>query len=163
MTLITPPPPSTPISSSLQQNIHHLFQIPTSSARMHNPTSCWQRSWALMMDPNGISGSWQWIVDYGKKSTSLPDNIHITRGIHCTSVRPGRGIPRVRLFLRFLHFSCQKGFWSFSLLLLRVNGRGCHNWRSPIGQFSRIWAIQNHHQCRDPGGYSCSMLCSTPF
>ena len=53
--------------------------------------------------------------------------------IYCTSVRPGRGIPHMWLSLRFLlSFYLLKGFFSsFSLLLLRVKGRGCHTLLKP--------------------------------
>ena len=166
-------PTSNPISSSLQQNIHHLFRIPTSTDRMHNPTLCWQRSWTLMTDPNSISGSWQWIVDYGgtrsrwelitdsKINKTAWHNIPITSGIHCTSVRPGWGIPRMWFFLRFLCFSCQKGFCSFTFLLSQLAKSN----RTILtnGLSKTIDWLMNHHQCLDPGGNSCSMLCSTPL
>ena len=56
-----------------------------------------------------------------------------TLDIYCTSVRPGRGIPHMWLSLRFLlSFYLLKGFLSsFSLLLLRVKGRGCHTLLKP--------------------------------
>ena len=70
----------------------------------------------------------------------------ITRGIYCTSVRPGRGIPHMWLSLRFLlSFYLLKGFFSsFSLLLLRVKGRGCHTLLKPYETNCGlwIWAIQ---------------------
>ena len=46
---------------------------------------------------------------------------------------PGRGIPHMWLSLRFLlSFYLLKGFFSsFSLLLLRVKGRGCHTLLKP--------------------------------
>ena len=69
-----------------------------------------------------------------------------TRGIYCTSVRPGRGIPHMWLSLRFLlSFYLLKGFFSsFSLLLLRVKGRGCHTLLKPYETNCDlwIWAIQ---------------------
>ena len=56
-----------------------------------------------------------------------------TLDTYCTSVRPGRGIPHMWLSLRFLlSFYLLKGFFSsFSLLLLRVKGRGCHSLLKP--------------------------------
>ena len=50
----------------------------------------------------------------------------ITRGIYCTSVRPGRGIPHMWLTLRFLpaFYPVKIIFCSFSLTV--VEGRGCH-------------------------------------
>ena len=52
--------------------------------------------------------------------------------------RPGRGIPHMWLSLRFLlSFYLLKGFFSsFSWLLLRVKGRGCH-----MGYTNKIWLI----------------------
>ena len=149
-----------------------------------------------MVDPDGGSGSWRWIlmVDHDRGgcwpwtmiTTRLLDiqyvytdtrplltiihhpltfhyatvfilfiaaNTHIflmfsfTRGISCTSVRPGRGIPHMWLSLRFLLsfypvkrvLSC-----SFSLLLLRAKGRGCHTLLKPYETNCDlwIWAIQ---------------------
>ena len=69
-----------------------------------------------------------------------------TLDIYCTSVRPGRGIPHMWLSLRFLlSFYLLKGFFSsFSLLLLRVKGRGCHTLLKPYEMNCGlwIWAIQ---------------------
>ena len=69
-----------------------------------------------------------------------------TLDIYCTSVRPGRGIPHMWLSLRFLlSFYLLKGFFSsFSLLLLRVKGRGCHTLLKPYETNCGlwIWAIQ---------------------
>ena len=69
-----------------------------------------------------------------------------TLDIYCTSVRPGRGIPHMWLSLRFLlSFYLLKGFFSsFSLLLLRVKGRGCHILLKPYETNCGlwIWAIQ---------------------
>ena len=69
-----------------------------------------------------------------------------TLDIYCTSVRPGRGIPHMWLSLRFLlSFYLLKGFFfSFSLLLLRVKGRGCHTLFKPYETNCGlwIWAIQ---------------------
>ena len=69
-----------------------------------------------------------------------------TCDIYCTSVRPGRGIPHMWLSLRFLlSFYLLKGFFSsFSLLLLRVKGRGCHTLLKPYETNCGlwIWAIQ---------------------
>ena len=69
-----------------------------------------------------------------------------TLDIYCTSVRPGRGIPHMWLSLRFLlSFYLLKGFFSsFSLLLLRVKGRGCHTLLKPYETNCDlwIWAIQ---------------------
>ena len=69
-----------------------------------------------------------------------------TLDICCTSVRPGRGIPHMWLSLRFLlSFYLLKGFFSsFSLLLLRVKGRGCHTLLKPYETNCGlwIWAIQ---------------------
>ena len=69
-----------------------------------------------------------------------------TIDIYCTSVRPGRGIPHMWLSLRFLlSFYLLKGvFSSFSLLLLRVKGRGCHTLLKPYETNCGwwIWAIQ---------------------
>ena len=66
--------------------------------------------------------------------------------IYCTSVRPGRGIPHMWLSLRFLlSFYLLKGFFSsFSFLLLRVKGRGCHTLLKPYETNCGlwIWAIQ---------------------
>ena len=66
--------------------------------------------------------------------------------IYCTSVHPGRGIPHMWLSLRFLlSFYLLKGFFSsFSLLLLRVKGRGCHTLLKPCETNCGlwIWAIQ---------------------
>ena len=70
----------------------------------------------------------------------------VTLDIYCTSVRPGRGIPHMWLSLRFLlSFYLLKGFFSsFSLLLLRVKGRGCHTLLKPYETNCGlwIWAIQ---------------------
>ena len=59
--------------------------------------------------------------------------VAVTLDIYCTSVHPGRGIPHMCLSLRFLlSFYLLKGFFSsFSLLLLRVKGRGCHTLLKP--------------------------------
>ena len=69
-----------------------------------------------------------------------------TLDIYCTSVRPGRGIPHMWLSLRFLlSFYLLKGFFSsFSLLWLRVKGRGCHTLLKPYETNCDlwIWAIQ---------------------
>ena len=69
-----------------------------------------------------------------------------TLDIYCTSVRPGREIPHMWLSLRFLlSFYLLKGFFSsFSLLLLRVKGRGCHTLLKPYETNCGlwIWAIQ---------------------
>ena len=69
-----------------------------------------------------------------------------TLDIYCTSVRPGRGIPHMWLSLRFLlSFYLLKGFFSsFSFLLLRVKGRGCHTLLKPYETNCGlwIWAIQ---------------------
>ena len=69
-----------------------------------------------------------------------------TLDIYCTSVRPGRGIPHMWLSLRFLlSFYLLKGFFSsFSWLLLRVKGRGCHTLLKPYETSCGlwIWAIQ---------------------
>ena len=69
-----------------------------------------------------------------------------TLDIYCTSVRPGRGIPHMWLSLRFLlSFYLLKGFFSsFSLLLLRVKGRGCHTLLKPCETNCGLWmwAIQ---------------------
>ena len=69
-----------------------------------------------------------------------------TLDIYCTSVRPGRGIPNMWLSLRFLlSFYLLKVFFSsFSLLLLRVKGRGCHTLLKPYETNCGlwIWAIQ---------------------
>ena len=69
-----------------------------------------------------------------------------TLDIYCTSVRPGRGIPHMWLSLRFLlSFYLLKGFFSsFSWLLLRVKGRGCHTLLKPYETNCGlwIWAIQ---------------------
>ena len=69
-----------------------------------------------------------------------------TLDIYCTSARPGRGIPHMWLSLRFLlSFYLFKGFFrSFSLLLLRVKGRGCHTLLKPYETNCGlwIWAIQ---------------------
>ena len=69
-----------------------------------------------------------------------------TLDIYCTSVRPGRGIPHMWLSLRFLlSFYLLKGFFSsFSLLLWRVKGRGCHTLLKPYDTNCGlwIWAIQ---------------------
>ena len=69
-----------------------------------------------------------------------------TLDIYCTSVRPGRGIPHMWLSLRFLlSFYLLKGFFSsFSSLLLRVKGRGCHTLLKPYETNCGlwIWAIQ---------------------
>ena len=69
-----------------------------------------------------------------------------TLDIYCTSVRPGRGIPHMWLSLRFLlSFYLLKGFFSsFSLLLLRVKGRGCQTLLKPYETNCGlwIWAIQ---------------------
>ena len=70
----------------------------------------------------------------------------ITYVIYCTSVRPGRGIPHMRLSLRFLRsFYPVKVFLWFSLLLFRVKGRGCHTLLKPYETWNcdlSIWAIQ---------------------
>ena len=63
------------------------------------------------------------------------------------SVHPGRGIPHMWLSLRFLlSFYPVKRFFfsSFSLLLLRVKGRGCHPLLKPYETNCDlwIWAIQ---------------------
>ena len=164
-------PSSTPISSSFQQNIHHLFRIPTSTDRMYNLTLCRQRWWIpivlfdhdWVVDYSGTRSWWELIADYKINKTAWQYTFYSLHPLHFW------GIPRMWLFLRCLRFSCQKGFCSFSLLLLRVKGRWCHNLRSSIGQFSRIWAIQNNRLTDEPPPvsrprrYSCWMLCSTPF
>ena len=69
-----------------------------------------------------------------------------TLDIYCTSVRPGRGIPHMWLSLRFLRsfYPVKSVFCSFSLLLLRVKGRGCHTMLKPYETNCDlwIWAIQ---------------------
>ena len=69
-----------------------------------------------------------------------------TLDIYCTSVRPGRGIPHMWLSLRFLRsfYPVKRVFCSFSLLLLRVKGRGCHTMLKPYETNCDlwIWAIQ---------------------
>ena len=62
--------------------------------------------------------------------------LSITSGIYHTCVRPGRGIPLFTL-LKLV-------FCSFSLLMLRVKGRGCHTLLKPyeINCDLWIWAKQ---------------------
>ncbi len=46
-----------------------------------------------------------------------------TRDIYCTSVRPGRGIPPLRLFLMFLPlFFLLKGFFVGKFFFMRIEG-----------------------------------------
>ena len=102
-----------------------------------------------------------------------------TLDIYCTSVRPGRGIPHMWLSLRFLlSFYLLKGFFSsFSLLLLRVKGRGCHTLLKPYETNCGlwIWAIQIkldwlidmapwcvHWHCTDRTNNHCTWGCFVP-
>ena len=89
-----------------------------------------------------------------------------TLDIYCTSVRPGRGIPHMWLSLRFLlSFYLLKGFFSsFSLLLLRVKGRGCHTLLKPYETNCGlwIWAIQIKFDWLIDWWYLTSLL-SPPF
>ena len=65
-----------------------------------------------------------------------------TLDIYCTSVRPGRGIPHMWLSLRFLlSFYPVKRlfFFLFSLLLLRVKGRGYHTLFKPYETNCDLW------------------------
>ena len=91
-----------------------------------------------------------------------------TLDIYCTSVHPGRGIPHMWLSLRFLlSFYLLKGFFSsFSFLLLRVKGRGCHTLLKPYETSCDlwIWAIQikfdwliDFYLCAE------SVLCFIPY
>ena len=121
-----------------------------------------------MVDPNGGSGQWLWTIvasNLDLRYSTITDNnpsIHVTLinaaktfilmmfsftlDIYCTSVRPGRGIPHMWLSLRFLRsfYPVKSGFSSFSLLLLRVKGRGCHTLLKPYETNCDlwIWAIQ---------------------
>ena len=72
-----------------------------------------------------------------------------TLDIYCTSVRPGRGIPHMWLSLRFLlSFYLLKGFFSsFSLLLLRVKGRGCHTLLKPNETNCDWWILAIQIKC----------------
>ena len=69
-----------------------------------------------------------------------------TLDIYCTSLRPGRGILTCgSLWGFYFLFTLLKGFFSsFSLLLLRVKGRGCHTLLKPDETNCDlwIWAIQ---------------------
>ena len=66
-----------------------------------------------------------------------------TLDIYCTSVRPGRGIPHMWLSEVSTFFLPVKRFLSsFSLLLLRVKGRGWHTLPYETNCDLWIWAIQ---------------------
>ena len=125
-----------------------------------------------MMDPYGGTGqslwtivasdggSWSWgqlSIDWLQQDSliySIPQFIaaktlilmmfSFTLDIYCTSVHPGRGIPPMWLSLRFLLSFYPVFFCSFSLLLLRVKGRGCHTLLKPYKTNCGlwIWAIQ---------------------
>ena len=67
-----------------------------------------------------------------------------TLDIYCTSVRPGRGIPHMWLSLRFIRsfYPVKRVFSSFSLLLLRVKGRGCQTLLKPYEtNCDKIWLM----------------------
>ena len=68
-----------------------------------------------------------------------------TLDIYCTSVRPGRGIPHMWLSeVSTFFLPVKRVFSSFSFLLLRVKGRGCHTLLKPYETNCGlwIWAIQ---------------------
>ena len=116
--------------------------------------------WTIVASDGGSWSWWQLTIDWLQQDSliySIPQFIaaktlilimfSFTLDIYCTFVHPGRGIPHMWLSLRFLlSFYPVKRFFfsSFSLLLLRVKGRGCHTLLKPYETNCDlwIWAIQ---------------------